>query len=248
MAFLELNSLTLGNFNKRRAKTFLRDIMNKANKDHIQEGLYWYFEANKIAKGLTENYDINLAQAAGILSAFSPSMGWEQNVINASAFVRDCFIYGFDFWLDDLNKPLTERTFRYTQSDINLLKAFYIIKLENPSFEQVLHYFDYTVNGNISKGFKTRSFFINIFNPLSDTATLDRHALSACVLHPKLKKSKAYSIKNKKLYELFEQVYREIAQENNITIAQTQAIIWVYWRDKVLGRAERYDLKPLQAA
>lgn len=63
----------------RRATTTYR----AATPQQIDAGHRWYEDAHLVATSQAETYDVSIETAAGVLSAFSPRMGWGPNVMVA---------------------------------------------------------------------------------------------------------------------------------------------------------------------
>src|SRR6202044_3874952 len=58
-----------------------------ATKDELKEGMNWYQNANGYCKGLANRFNVTIQQAGGIIAAFSPQTGWEQNKRFAVSFL-----------------------------------------------------------------------------------------------------------------------------------------------------------------
>ena len=54
-------------------------VYNGASADNMREGLSWYLDAHNVAILMSNEHDINVSAAAGIIAALSPMNGWENN-------------------------------------------------------------------------------------------------------------------------------------------------------------------------
>lgn len=63
---------------KRMVNNLLR-YYNLATSIEIEEGMNWYKEANAFCKKLADRFEVTIEQAAGVLSALSPQVGFDQN-------------------------------------------------------------------------------------------------------------------------------------------------------------------------
>ena len=54
-------------------------VYNGASADAMREGLSWYLDAHNVAILMSNEHDITVSQAAGIIAALSPMNGWENN-------------------------------------------------------------------------------------------------------------------------------------------------------------------------
>ena len=83
----------------------------------------------------------------------------------------------------------------------------------------------------MGKGLKTRSFYVNIADPLDDTTvTIDRHAYDVA-LDLKNAENDRLSLTPKR-YEAFSVAYRGAARTLGILPSQVQAVTWVAWRSR----------------
>lgn len=67
--------------------------------ESIALGARWYPEAHAFAQSLADAYGVTLEQAAGVISAVSPRVGWVRNKMLAENIVREgmkCKALGFD--------------------------------------------------------------------------------------------------------------------------------------------------------
>jgi len=53
----------------------------------VNAGIAWYSDAYAISRGLAERFCISVAQAAGVIAAFSPMNEWDKNVRDAERFL-----------------------------------------------------------------------------------------------------------------------------------------------------------------
>lgn len=177
---------------------------NLANDSEINEGLKWYTDANQFAVNLSNKYNIPLHSVCGIIAALSPQTSWLQNKILVNRFLKG----------DRLNMHTT----------VQMDKA---IKCLNSNETEI---YGFLSIGHI----KTTQFYYNILNPLSSFgATIDRHALLACLKRPILginSLNDSMSSMTKNQYRFFELCYIVGAKQLDILPHEFQAIIWVVVR------------------
>lgn len=86
----------------------------------------------------------------------------------------------------------------------------------------------------VLKGNKVRAFYMNIMDITSDeTVTIDRHAIDIAHGRTMSDDERAPYFGKRKYAELVA-AYRNVAFSLDITGAQLQAIVWVYWRRNVI--------------
>lgn len=177
-----------------------------ASIEEQREGLTWYQIAHDYCKELAVRFNISISQVAGIVAAFSPQTGWQENKRFALSF------------LISPNKVI--------KNEIQTAKARKILTLKSESDI-------YRALSLNEAAWKTKAFFLNILNPtiLTDV-TIDRHAIATCIQHPN--KTFALSDSYGKLtvtqYRFFEHCYIQAAVQIGILPQQLQAIVWTVYR------------------
>lgn len=177
-----------------------------AQLSEVTEGLNWYNEAHRYSRDLASRFNLSVSQVAGIIAAFSPQTGWQENKRFALTF---------------LINPNT-RIKSFTQT----LKATNILKLKSEA--DIYHAL--SVN---DAAWKTKAFFLNILNPdIVTDVTIDRHAIACCIQKPEKVEalSEQYGKLTKKQYDFFQAVYVEAAKQLDILPQQLQAITWTVYR------------------
>jgi len=131
---------------------------NLATIAEMKEGLFWYDNANKYCRELSERFDVSLSSIAGIIAAFSPQAGWQENKR-----------YALSFLINPKNRQ---------RSLVQDIKARAILKLTN----EADIYATLSIN---NAAWKTKAFFLNILNPdIVTDVTIDRHAIASCIQRP----------------------------------------------------------------
>jgi hypothetical protein len=89
---------------------------------------------------------------------------------------------------------------------------------------------------DVLSGPKTRAFFLNIMGEHSiETVTVDRHAIDVACGIVQSDTDRAKAIRGKAGYAKVAAMYVEAANIiGDITPAQLQAVVWVYWRRNVV--------------
>lgn len=67
-----------------------------------------------------------------------------------------------------------------------------------------------------------------------DTATIDTHAVKAVLGLPGSTVSIEGLLQNQKAYDIFQQIYKDVAKEYNLTPREFQALVWFSWRKQVM--------------
>ena len=206
----------------------------KASKAAKVDGLSWYYEANEFAtelslKSIGRRFDNGILSAsanntkvtysmltkyhiAGIIAALSPLQNWQRNKELAALFIEHLEtgkdLNSFPYMKGQVNKALMIA--QCNSSDVDLLKE--------------------TIK-SILGGEKTKAFFENIAAPhLSESVTIDRHALSIA-LGKKLNIAQFSShTMTKKQYTFFVDCYKRAAEKIGINALALQAQTWEYWR------------------
>jgi hypothetical protein len=182
-----------------------------------REGLNWYTEANDYCKQLAERFNVSIQQVSGIVAAFSPQAGWQDNKR-----------YALSYLISPKNQ---------LRSLAQQLKAKKIMTLKNE--DAIYHSLS---TDKIPKAFKTKAFFLNILHPdVVTDVTIDRHAIAACIQSTDNVQalSKEYGKLTKAQYDFFQKAYVMAANEANIFPHQMQAIVWTVYRR--LRDLKKYD-------
>lgn len=199
----------------RKAVNSILRFFNAANVAEIKEGLNWYAEANSYAKELSSRYGLPLQVVAGIIAAYSPQTGWQEN---------KRYTVGFLINPKARHKSLVQ--------DVKARKIATLTS-ENDIYHAL------SVN---DAAWKTKAFFLNILNPdIVTSVTIDRHAIAVSIQHPDKTEalSDAYGKLTKKQYDFFQLAYVQAAKELDILPQQLQAITWTVYRR--LRSLRQYD-------
>ena len=176
-----------------------------------EEGLYWYFDAQRIAGDMARRNRVSLQSAVGVIAALSPNNKWKRNLIDAENCLKVVAAGGWD------------SDFKASTYGQNKLKAWWIASEKSP---------DEILGGN-----KVRSFYANILVPDDPfTVTIDGHAV-AIALGARIPLSKSPQLSDKQ-YEAVAEAYRQATVEINadsltksdLLPSQVQAVTWTYYR------------------
>lgn len=175
----------------------------------INQGKNWYKHANKLAQNLCLQYRISLDKCAGVISALSPGVTWEQNQTDATML---CQLYDLNLH----NDAFTHH--RFSTYSRNVLKAVEILNSDKKPIE----YFS-----NNQCGFKTRHFYLNILEPKNNNGvTIDRHALAVSL---GLNASPKQGLTKNQYYNCSDH-YERIAGKVGVLPHELQAITWVAYK------------------
>ena len=183
-------------------------LLNGASYTEKIDGGNWYKEANTYADHLNELFNLDSpCKVAGIISALSPATNWERNKSDAHNFIALALS-------GDVMKG------KYGTYKNNVRKALEIFNLDRPTKQSV---------GSILRGktgYKTESFFYNIYDLDSSEVTIDRHAIKGA---NNIYKGGSVSLTEKR-YRDSEKAYQKVAKKFNLKPYQVQAIVWVTYR------------------
>lgn len=179
------------------------------------DGHSWYRSAHMVAVLLSEKYGYSVAQCAGCISALSPSVLWETNILDAETVIR-AHSKGID-----LDK-VTVSTYGQNKD-----KCFRILEGKPEPL---------SVSANFTTDTKTKSFYWNILKPSDHSAvTVDRHAVGVA-LASNGSDHLALSI-TKKRYRDISEAYRLASTVLHYAApCDLQATCWVAYRDNFGGR------------
>lgn len=90
-----------------------------------------------------------------------------------------------------------------------------------------------TPPSEVLRGPKVTAFYANLLRPRANTGfvTIDRHAIDILLASPTDDRTRKF-IDRKGAYETCAQVYRDVADSNNILPHELQAIVWHHWRQR----------------
>jgi hypothetical protein len=189
----------------------LLSIYKKSTFCALQNGVKWYEQANNYACELANKYGLPVEKSAGIISALSPMITWEQNKRDAEVLIQ-----GLTLGIDTSEQYKVHRFSTYSKNVIKGEQIFY-------SDQPVVNFF------SDKTGPKTLSFFLNILRPTEQTrVTIDRHAIAAW---QGVKDGTGGSRRvTTAQYKKIESDYVSVANKVNLLPHQLQAIIWVTYK------------------
>lgn len=183
-------------------------LLNGASDTEKIDGGNWYKEANTYSHHLSELFNLDSpCKVAGIISALSPATNWERNKSDAHNFIA-------------LALSGDAMVGKYGTYKNNVRKALEIFNLERPTKANV---------GTILRGktgYKTESFFYNIYDLDSSEVTIDRHAIKGA---NNVYEGGSVTLTEKR-YRDSERAYQKVAKKYNLKPYQVQAIVWVTYR------------------
>lgn len=208
------------------AESRLEKLYNSRTDLQHNQGIFWYQKAYAEILKLSGRYELHPTIIAGIVSAFSPMTGWDENLITANNWLYGQFEGEKGFLL--AHKKVSATTDRKKKAQ-NILAVPTKNRTDKEIYIDVEYNFRFTVSGKPSKGFKTLNFFRNLNNPFSGNfVTLDRHAIN-CLFYPDSNEGIAASTES--AYEKVSEIYRIFAEKVNILPHELQAIVWVVFKD-----------------
>lgn len=183
------------------------------------EGLTWYADANTIARGLADDYNLPVWVTAAVIAILSPGCHWTQNIEDASTICQA--------W----RAGLTPEDCALGTYNTQKYKAWHLLDTY-----QTLDTLDARLAA-IGKDTarKTRAFWQNILDSQVPVVTIDRWVSRAVTLaqdaiHP-----------TGVLYAQVQDAFCRVAAKLELAPCQVQAIVWLVIRDRGLdGQAQDY--------
>jgi hypothetical protein len=182
----------------------LKFVFEKADKADIKIAEEAWFKMNRLCGQIAEKHGFTLRTGAAVFAALSPNNDYHGNLRDA------------DRLLEAAKAGIGINDFKVSTYGNNKRKAWSIAKGTEPLDVIVFP--------------KTRSFFLNIFNPLDPyPVTVDGHIYNAW--HGRRISLKGAAQKGShKLYEIVAADVRELAKEKGVLPNVAQGIIWYSWR------------------
>ena len=200
-------------------KVNILNLFNKCTSSEIQSNRGWYNDANQFAQRLAEKYSMETFIVAGIIAAISPAVNWEQNKIDAKAFIKR---------FKDTNGVLYGTCTTYKK---NVLKAFKIAKIDTSDTHLAVNAIYNILLGKQKQGNKTANFFMNIaFPEYPDFVTIDRHAYRIALGE---KRGRGAIRVNTGEYKRISVAYKKASKETTLTVVELQAVVWCKYRNEI---------------
>jgi hypothetical protein len=181
-----------------------------------EDGISWYARAREHIAELAERHGVSSRVAAGVVATLSPNTRWERNLEDA-----DSLLYA----VRHASSPSDYYELTVTTYNANKLKAW-----------------SHAETGDVAyiRGPKVTAFYYNLIGN-EDALTLDSHAMNAYlgarVYGSDLKTKPRVSERDAML-----RAYKSLARHNGITPAGAQAVIWLYWKNRIdSGMVQGYE-------
>jgi hypothetical protein len=192
----------------KRNQNKIQAILDLASVAEQVEGLNWYKNALEVAEQLGESYDLGgRLKAIGVLAALSPRNRWERNIQDAEQLI-DAYTAG---------GPQEAALIKVCTFGANKKKAISILELRHASETDILA---------ILSGPKVQEFYRCIFG--LDDVCIDGHAY--CIWNGCRTGLADVPNIGVKLRRQIKEDYRAVAERNNLTGFQVQAITWLTYR------------------
>lgn len=196
---------------KSKYKRNILKVFNQATSQEITNGVYWYDEAAKVAKDISEAFDIPFERTCLVISALSPNNSWTRNISDAWKVCRT--------WYELRRKPFLTIV-EYEKAKERCVTCTYPANKQK-AFDILDGKLDYL------NGLKTQNFARNIAG-CQQSVTIDVHAFS--VAEGKRYTAKTIKPISPKVYEECSGAYKDVAREMDVAPAHLQAIVWQTWR------------------
>jgi hypothetical protein len=179
----------------------IEHLLDTATKEQWSEGEQWYDRAAYYARGLADQYGLDVRQACELIAVLSPNTSWAQNIVDAEALAS---------W--HAAGRVTDRPNVVTYPK-NIEKALRILNGERDALT----------------GPKVRAFAALLFNPSHpDIVCVDGHTYNLTTGRTVGTKH-ALNVTAKRRRDTVAAI-RRVAFRLNLRPCQVQAIAWVVWR------------------
>ena len=185
----------------------IQAVLDLSSASDVAEGLAWYRTAHTAAIELSSRYSINVSTACGVIAALSPRNKWTRNLLDAENLINVFCTAGADAC-----NEVKVCTFGKNKS-----KAIAVLTRDTANLDDI---------ESILSGPKLKEFFRCIIG--QDDVCIDGHAYSIW-FGDRITLNKVPSI-GVKLRRSIKQDYLAVADANNLTGYEVQAITWVTWR------------------
>lgn len=172
----------------------IEEVFKSATLTDYNEGLTWYGEAREYCESLAYEYNLPVWKVAMIVSALSPRNKWSRNKQDARTLIT---------------KGLEGKYATFHTNRDKALKIFHTSFIKEARKE-------------LGKGQKTNAFFINIYNPNSNTVCVDSWACRIA--------NYGKDTPTKKGYRDLVKAYQNVAARHGLVPMDLQAICWVAFR------------------
>ena len=184
----------------------IQAVLDLSSAADVAEGLAWYRTANTAAIELSDRYGIDVTTACGVIAALSPRNKWTRNLIDAENLINVYVTAG----ADACNEVKVCTFGKNKAKAISILASI-------PTLDVV---------ESILSGPKLKEFFRCIIG--QDDVCIDGHAYSIW-FGDRITLNKVPSI-GVKLRRQIKWDYLFVAEKNNLTGYELQAITWVTHR------------------
>ena len=189
----------------RRYQRALLAAWDAADSDAREYGSRWYADALREATGLGTRYGFTAAQAAGVVAALSPRVGWRQNLADAETVLS---------WAEDARDGLPVADSRSLAAECqafhaNVLTAMAVVALDDPL--------------DALNGPKQRRFYRNIMGDAS-AVTVDVWATRAAT------RGTLSGPRSRAEYAAIERAYQRASRAVGVAPRDFQAAVWIALR------------------
>ena len=200
-------------------KANILNLFNRCTPDEVRANRGWYNEAHQFAQRIAEKYSMETFVVAGIIAAISPAVNWEQNKVDAEAFIST-----FKRTSNVPNGICT--TYRN-----NVLKALKIAKTDVSNRDLAIKTIYSILLGKQKQGNKTASFFMNIaFPEYPAHVTIDRHSYRVAMGGEGERGAIRVNIK---AYREISNAYLKASKQTTLTAVELQAVTWCKYKNEL---------------
>lgn len=191
----------------------LEKLLSRVVPSEVKAGIDWYPSAHTVAARLGQTYSVETPRVCAVIAALSPGCPWDRNIEDAETLISA--------WRKGEPLPLVGVYGRRNRD-----KAIAVLEAETFSPDSVF---------NPITGPKVWNFYACINEPATpEHIVIDRHA--KCAALGITTERDSASIVTRAEYKSLSASYRNVARSIGFTPAETQAIIWVHWRNQFSTR------------
>jgi hypothetical protein len=188
----------------------LEKLLTRVVPSEVRQGIDWYPSAHAVAVRIGQTYYVETPRVCAVIAALSPGCPWERNIEDTETLISA--------WRKREPIPLVGVYGRRNRD-----KAIAALEAETFSPDSVF---------NPTTGPKVWNFYACINDPATtEHIVIDRHAKCAA-LGITVDRDSA-GIVTRAEYKHLASSYRNVAANSGFTPAETQAIIWVHWRNHI---------------
>jgi len=202
-------------------KANILNLYKRCTPDEVRTNRGWYNEAHQFAQRIAEKYSMETFVVAGIISAISPAVNWEQNKLDAEAFIST------------FNRTSNVPGGVCTTYRNNVLKALKIAETDVSDRDLAINEIRLILLGKQKQGNKTANFFMNIAFPEHPAhVTIDRHSYRVAIGETRERGAIRVGVR---IYREISIAYKKASEQTMLTVSELQAVTWCKYKKELIN-------------